>query len=98
MRQPNDISTLVLLARITGVGWYIAACIAGGTLVGVWLDGQLGTKPAFLLAGLAIGIVAAFLGMIQILRRFAGEHAAATTEKPLSPGDSTRKNTDRLDR
>lgn len=66
-----DPSTLVLLTRMTGIGWFVAISIAGGALVGVWLDRQLGTRPALLLVGLTTGVIVAFLGMLRLLKWFA---------------------------
>ena len=70
IRGPEP-STVALLARIAGIGWYIAISIAGGALAGAWLDEQFGTKPALLLVGLAVGLALAFLGMIRLLKWFA---------------------------
>ena len=67
-----DPSTLVLLTRMTGIGWFVAISIAGGALVGVWLDRQFGTAPVLLLVGLAVGLTVAFLGMLRLLKWFAG--------------------------
>jgi F0F1-type ATP synthase assembly protein I len=64
-------STVVLLARMAGIGWYIAISIAGGALLGAWLDRQFGTQPVLLLGGLAVGLVLAFLGMMRLLKWFA---------------------------
>lgn len=56
-----------MLARISGIGWYVAGSIGAGTAVGWWLDKQFGTAPIILLAGLVLGVVAAFAGMIRLL-------------------------------
>ena len=53
--------------RLVGVGWYVAVCIAGGTMLGVWLDSLLGTKVLLTFAGLALGLVAAFWGTLRLL-------------------------------
>jgi ATP synthase protein I len=53
--------------KLIGVGFYISACIIGGVLGGLWLDGQFNTRPIFLLVGLIIGLVAAFWGVYQML-------------------------------
>ncbi|MEX2431185.1 MAG: AtpZ/AtpI family protein [Dehalococcoidia bacterium] len=52
--------------QFTGIGWYIAASIVGGTLAGVWLDGRAGTSPLFLLLGLLLGVVMAFYGTYRM--------------------------------
>lgn len=59
--------TAVLLARISGIGWYVVGSIGGGAFVGWLLDKQFNTEPVLLLVGLLFGIVAAFVGMIRLL-------------------------------
>ena len=56
-----------LVARLLGVGWYVAICIVGGVWGGVWLDDKLGTSPLFLLIGLMLGIAIAGAGMYWML-------------------------------
>ncbi len=53
--------------RLIGVGFYIAACIVGGILGGLWLDHKFNTKPIFLIVGLILGLVAAFWGVYQMI-------------------------------
>ncbi len=61
-------STLSLLLRLTGIGWYVAIAIACGALGGWWLDGRFGVAPALTLGGIALGTLVAFTGMIRMLR------------------------------
>ena len=61
-------SRWVAALRLTGVGFYIAACILLGTFVGLWLDGKLNTKPIFMIVGLFIGLVLAIYGVYQMIR------------------------------
>jgi ATP synthase protein I len=56
-----------LVARLLGVGWYVAICIVGGVWGGVWLDEKLGTSPLFLLIGLMLGLVIAGAGVYRLL-------------------------------
>jgi F0F1-type ATP synthase assembly protein I len=56
-----------LVARILGVGFYIIGCIIGGVLGGLWLDRNFDTAPILLMAGLILGLVAAFWGVYQML-------------------------------
>ncbi len=62
--------------RIVGIGWYIAACILLGTLGGRWvgqkIDGSTG-EIIFILLGLALGLIVAFLGTYRILKAIASE-------------------------
>jgi F0F1-type ATP synthase assembly protein I len=48
--------------QLIGIGWYVALCIVLGVVGGVLLDKWAGTRPAFTLAGLALGLVMAFWG------------------------------------
>ena len=56
-----------LVARLLGVGWYVAICIVGGVWGGVWLDEKLGASPLFLLIGLMLGLVIAGAGVYRLL-------------------------------
>jgi ATP synthase protein I len=61
-------SRWVTALRLTGVGFYVGACIAGGTLAGLWLDGKLNTRPLFMIGGLLLGVVVAFYGLYRMLK------------------------------
>lgn len=58
-------SKLALAMRLTGVGFFIGVCIAGGALAGWWLSGK---NILFMILGLVIGLVVAFYGVYQMLR------------------------------
>ena len=58
-------SRWVAALRLTGVGFFIGICIAGGTLIGWWLGGN---KPIFMIIGLVIGLIVAGIGVYQMLR------------------------------
>jgi ATP synthase protein I len=58
----------VAALRLTGVGFFIGACIVGGTFAGLWLDGKLNTKPFFMIGGLVVGLVVAIYGVYQMIR------------------------------
>lgn len=58
--------------RITGVGFYIGICIAGGVYLGVWLDGRYDRGPLFTLLGLGIGLFTAFYGTYRMLQTMLG--------------------------
>ena len=64
-------------ARLTGIGFYIAACIGGGVFGGVQLDKWLGTEPLFallgLLAGLVLGLWGGLLLLLEILKEMRGD-------------------------
>ena len=64
----RELSALGLVLRLTGIGWYVAVCIAGGAVLGYWADGRLGTRPALTIVFLVAGIAVAFSGMISMLQ------------------------------
>ena len=51
--------------RLTGIGFYIATCIVGGTLAGWWLGGK---KPLFMITGLVLGLIIAVYGVYRMIR------------------------------
>ncbi|MDO8674083.1 MAG: AtpZ/AtpI family protein [Dehalococcoidia bacterium] len=53
--------------RLIGLGWYVAICIAGGVILGAWVDDALRVKPLFLLIGLFVGLVAGFYGVYRMV-------------------------------
>ncbi len=62
--------TAIILARLSGIGWYVAGSIGIGLGAGWLLDRQFGTEPVLLLVGLVLGVIAAFVGMIRLLNAF----------------------------
>ena len=55
---------------LSGIGFYIAGVIVLGILGGRWLDNKLNSEPLWLIVGLILGIVAAFLGVYNMVRPF----------------------------
>ena len=51
----------VLLMTIGDTTWRMFVPSIGFTLLGVWADAQLGTKPWLMAAGILIGFIGAFL-------------------------------------
>ena len=60
----------VLALRLTGMGWYIAACVTGGIVGGIVLDNWLGTAILFTSIFLILGIVIAFYGVSRMVLPF----------------------------
>ena len=58
------------LTRLIGLGWLVALSIVGGIMLGVWIDGELGSSPLFMMIGLALGIGVAALGVYRALASF----------------------------
>jgi len=53
--------------QLLGLGSYVAVCIVGGTIGGYFLDEVFGTGKALTLAGLGLGLAAAFYGGYRML-------------------------------
>ena len=74
-------SKRALIARLLGVGWFVALTIAGGAVGGLALDGWLGTGPILTILGTLAGLAVAVAGMYLML-------AAVLRGRPQgSPGD-----------
>ncbi len=73
--------------HLTGLGWYVAACIAAGAVGGVWLDKLTGLKPLFTLLGVLWGTAAAFYGLYKMVRPLLNR--ASASSKPRSNGESS---------
>ncbi len=59
--------------RLLGLGWYVALCLVIGVAGGVWLDRQLQLSPLFLLLGLALGLILAFVGLMRMVQESVDE-------------------------
>ncbi len=56
--------------KLTGIGFFVATCIAGGALLGWWLgDKQL----LYILIGLVAGLLIAGYGVYRMLRSIINE-------------------------
>lgn len=55
------------LAQLLPLGFVLVAPILVGIAVGRWLDGQLGTTPWLLLAGLLLGLVIGGYAAIRLV-------------------------------
>jgi F0F1-type ATP synthase assembly protein I len=57
-------------AAFLGMGLSAAVCVGIGLALGLWVDSALHTAPAFLLVGLALGLVAAAVGVVTQIRTY----------------------------
>ena len=55
------------ILRLLGLGWYVVTAIGLGVAGGLLLDWWADTSPLFTLAGLGLGVVAAFWGMYRMV-------------------------------
>ncbi|WP_220093626.1 AtpZ/AtpI family protein [Flexivirga caeni] len=60
-------------AYLAALGTASAASIFLGTLAGLWLDSQVGTRPILTLCGLVLGILCGGLLFWSRIRPFLGE-------------------------
>jgi F0F1-type ATP synthase assembly protein I len=58
------------IRELLGVGSAIAGLVAGGMLLGWFIDSRAGTLPVFALVGLAVGIATACYYAYSKFRRF----------------------------
>jgi hypothetical protein len=56
---------LVPAFQFLGIGFYVAACIVGGILLGWWLGDK---KPLWVIVGLVVGLIVAFYGMYGMVK------------------------------
>ena len=67
--------------RLVGIGWYVAICIGGSAMGGLWLDGRLHLSPLFTLLGLGVGIGLAVFGMCRMLLAVLADTSTTDDEK-----------------
>ena len=53
-----------------GMGLSAAASVAVGVFLGVWADSAWHTSPAFLVVGLVLGLAAAVLTVVSLIRQY----------------------------
>lgn len=51
--------------KLTGIGFYVAVCIAGGALVGWWFGDK---QTIYILIGLVVGLILAVYGVYRMIR------------------------------
>jgi ATP synthase protein I len=60
----------IYLALFSEIGLVLLVTILGGVLGGYWVDRQLGTVPAFVLVGLALGMAGGAIAVNRLITRF----------------------------
>jgi ATP synthase protein I len=60
----------VAALRLTGIGFYIAACILIGIFVGTWLGNRLNPRVLFVIGGMLLGLAMAVFGVYRMIQPF----------------------------
>jgi membrane protein implicated in regulation of membrane protease activity len=67
--------------QLLGIGFYVAACIAGGILAGWWLGGH---NTVWLIVGLVIGLVLAVYGVYKMIKPLMDRYKNGKQDKENS--------------
>lgn len=69
-KTPTDKSAVILLFTIAAdTTWRMFVPIIGGTILGVWADNTMASKPLWTIVGIAVGVVVAALLVRQQMNR-----------------------------
>ena len=58
------------LALFSEIGLVFLVTTLAGALAGLWIDGQVGTKPIFVVTGLLGGFGIGAVGVYRLIKRF----------------------------
>lgn len=58
------------LALFSEIGLILLVTTLAGALGGNWIDGQLGSRPIFILIGLLVGLAIGAFGVYRLIQRF----------------------------
>ena len=61
-----------LVARLIGIGWFVAILIAGGAFGGYFLDRFVGSSPGFTIAGVILGLALSVFGLFRMVTATLG--------------------------
>ena len=68
--QPEGPKPLPGAMAFLSMGLSAAVCVGIGVGLGLWVDSLVGTGPAFLLVGLALGVTVAALSVVKQIRTY----------------------------
>ena len=67
--------------RYSAVGLERGVAVAGGYLLGLWLDGKFDTEPWISLGGLLLGSATGFRGLIRVAQEASRESEAEDADE-----------------
>ena len=80
---------MIIALRLTGLGWYVAACIVLGIVGGVWLGKLTGQVALLTLVGTVLGSIIAFYGVYRmVLPALYGSRSPGQSASPTKPQDT----------
>jgi F0F1-type ATP synthase assembly protein I len=74
--------------RLAGLGFELAASIAGGALFGWWIDRRLDSAPKALITMTVVGLVGGFYNLIRVALAAARKAEKSAPEEPGSGGEA----------
>ena len=70
---------------LLGIGWFVAICVGGLTLLGNYLDNQISSPPIFTMTGLILGLIIAGYGIYVGLKSLISENKEYLPKRPGEP-------------
>ncbi len=84
--EPPEQPNRQLLLRYAGIGFELAASIAGLTLLGLWVDYRFHIRPAGVLIGAGLGVIGGLYNFIRAaLKLSARTSGTQRREHPSEP-------------
>jgi len=71
------------------LSWVLLFSLLIPLLGGIWLDKRLDTTPLFILIGMALGILAATVGVARLVMRTYAQASHGTTEQASTENSET---------
>ena len=70
MEDINGQSLLRDFPLLSQIGITMVVCILGCSLLGLWIDKKIGTRPIFTLIFIVIGVLSAFMNLHKTLKSY----------------------------
>ena len=78
------------------LSWILLFSLLIPLLAGIWLDKKLDTTPLFILIGMALGILAATVGVARMVMRTFAQAGHGTTEQASTANSETTSSEEAL--